>query len=217
MRTAYHEELARFAARLADLARLAESALGQATKALLDNDETRAGKVIREGGAIGKLHRLLDSDAVGLLARQQPVAGELRRIVAGLRMSGDLDRMGALARHVAELVEARYPAPVVPEALRPTVTTMGEVARQMAAQAREAMATEDAAAADRLDREDDEMDRLQQLLRQQLLGGEPPVGLGTAMDLALLGRYYERFADHAVSLAARVAFLAGQIQQDAEV
>jgi len=209
MRKAYHEELAHFLARLGDLARLAEGSMVQATTALLDNDLELARKVTGEEDSIGRLHRLLDSDAVGLLARQQPVATDLRTIVAGLRMSADLDRMGALARHVAEIVEQRHPRPVVPEPLRPTIAAMGEVARRMAARARDAMASTDAQAARELDHDDDEMDHLEPTLREQLLTGEPRVDLEAAMDLALIGRYYERFADHAVSLAGRVAFLAG--------
>ncbi|TVT15077.1 phosphate signaling complex protein PhoU, partial [Amycolatopsis rhizosphaerae] len=197
MRTAYHEELARFGARLGDLARLAETALGQATSALLDNDLSLARKVTADEGAITKLHHLLDAEAVTLLARQQPVAGELRTIVAGLRMSSDLDRMGAMARHVAELVELRHPDPVVPETLQPTVATMGEVARRMAARARQAMAAGDATALTRIARDDDEMDHLEAMLRRQVTHGDPRPSLDTAMDLALLGRYYQRFGDHA--------------------
>ena len=217
MRTAYHEELARFEARLGDLARLAETAMRQATDALLTTDRELASSVTAEEGSITRLHRLLDSDAVTLLALQQPVASELRTVVAGLRMSADLDRMGALARHVAETVQQRHVDPVLPEHLRPTAATMGEVAGRMAAKAREAMTTRDATAARRLERDDDEMDRLESLLRQQVLAGSPPVDLGTAMDVALLGRFYERFADHAVSLARRVAYLAGHAPEDVTV
>ena len=217
MRTAYHEELARFQTRLGDLARLAETAMRQATDALLNTDRDLARTVTGEEDDINRLHRLLDSDAVLLLALQQPVATELRTVVAGLRMSGDLDRMGALARHVAEVVQQRHPRPAVPEHLRSTLATMGEVACRMAAKAREAMATGDATAARRLDRDDDEMDRLEATLRQQVLAGEPPVDLDTAMDLALLGRFYERFADHAVSLTNRVAYLTGHAPRDLAV
>ncbi len=217
MRTAYHEELSRFGARLADLARLAESELGQATQALLDNDILLAGRVTGGAPTIVRLHHMLDDDAVRLLARQQPVATDLRTIVAGLRMSADLERMGTLAAHLADLVEQRHPNPVVPESLRPTVATMGDIARRMAASAREAMANQDRTAVDRLERDDDEMDRLQAMLARQVIDAQPPVGPQTAMDLALVGRYFERFADHTVSLARRVAFLAGELRQATSV
>lgn len=216
MRTAYHEELARFEARLGDLARLAETAMRQATDALLNTDRELASTVTGEEDTIARLHRLLDSDAVTLLALQQPVASELRTVVAGLRMSADLDRMGALARHVAEIVQ-RHADSVVPEPVRPTIATMGEVACRMAAKARAAMAARDATAARQLDQDDDEMDGLEAMLRQQVVAGKPPMDLDTAMDLALLGRFYERFADHAVSLTTRVAYLTGRASQDLTV
>lgn len=208
MRIAYHEELARFEARLGELARLAEAAIGQATDALINDDIELARAITGEKDGIKRLHGLLDSNAVTLLALQQPVASELRTVVAGLRMSAELDRMGALARHVAEIAEQRHPRPV-PEPLRPTVATMGRVARRMAAKARQAMAARDADAARDLDRDDDEMDRLEAMVRHQVLAADPPVDLDSAMDFALVARFYERFGDHTVSLADRVAYLAG--------
>ncbi|NKQ51834.1 phosphate signaling complex protein PhoU [Amycolatopsis sp. K13G38] len=217
MRTAYHEELARFHDRLGDLAGLAEGAIRQATQAVLDNDIDAARKLSAEEETISRLHRLLDADAVTLIARQQPVASELRTIVAGLRMSGDLDRMGALARHIAEIVQRRHPRAVVPEPLRALVAEMGETAQRMAAMARAAMASRDPAAAAELDRQDNEMDRLETTLAQRVIECTPPVEPATAMDLALIGRFYERFGDHAVALAARVAYLVGPVQEDLTV
>ena len=217
MRTAYHEQLASFEARLGDLARLAETAMRQATQALLDNDLDVARGVTGRTETIDRLHHLLDADAVKLLVLQQPVASELRTIVAGLRMGGDLDRMGALARHIAGIVERRHPHAAVPEPLRPVIAEMGAVARRMAAKAREAMANQDPTAASELDRQDNEMDRLETLLEQRVLGCEPPVGLTAAMDLALIGRFYERFADHVVALSARIAYVAGTSQDDVTV
>lgn len=217
MRTEYHEELAHFRGRLGDLAQLAETAIQQATQALLDNDIEAARGLTGQGETIARLHRLLDADAVTLIARQQPVASDLRTIVAGLRMSGDLDRMGALARHIAEIVERRHPNPPVPEALRSTIGEMGELAQRMAAKTREAMANQDPAAAGQLDEQDNAMDRLTATLEPLILACARPVTLTEAMDLALLGRFYERFADHAVALAARVAYLAGAPQEDLSV
>ncbi|TNC21308.1 phosphate signaling complex protein PhoU [Amycolatopsis alkalitolerans] len=217
MRTEYHEKLAQFQQRLGELARLAETAIGQATQALLNGDRELARTVTGGESAIMRLHRLLDTDAVNLLALQQPVASELRTVVAGLRMSADLERMGALARHVAEIVQQHETGPVVPDGVRPTLAAMGEVAGRMAADARKAMAARDATALRRLDRDDDEMDRLEAVVRQDVLAEVPPANLRTAMDLALLARFYERFGDHAVSLAKRVAYLAEHPAQDLTV
>ncbi|HET6502892.1 MAG TPA: phosphate signaling complex protein PhoU [Amycolatopsis sp.] len=206
MREAYHERLGEFRARISELAELAEIAMVEATTALLEDDFSRAAKVTGQEGFITEQHHQLDADALVLLAREQPVATDLRVVVAGLRMSSDLDRMGTLARHVAELVERRHPGKL-PEFAQPAVLTMGELARRMAAGAREAIAAVDAEAASRLARDDAGMDRLRAMLAQQTVRARPDTA--TAMDLALLGRYYERFADHAVSLARRVVFITG--------
>jgi phosphate transport system protein len=206
MREAYHERLGEFRARIGELAELAEIAMVEATTALLEDDFSRAEKVTGQKGFVTEQHHQLDADALVLLAREQPVATDLRVIVAGLRMSADLDRMGTLARHVAEIVERRHPGKL-PEFAQPAVLTMGELARRMAGAAREAIAAVDPGAAGRLAKDDAGMARLRAMLAQQTVRARPDTA--TAMDLALLGRYFEQFADHAVSLARRVAFITG--------
>lgn len=209
MRESYHAELAAFSGRLVDLARLAEGAMNRATTALVAGDVELARAVVAEEEAIVALHHRLDEEAVGILARQQPVATDLRTIVAGLRMSADLDRMGAMARHVAELVVRRAPRPALPSAVRPTVAAMGETAQRLVAKVRAAMSAGDTEAAHELERDDDEMDRLVSSLYRDLLCADLGLDVETVLELTLLGRHYERFADHAVSLARRVLFQAG--------
>ncbi|PXY36510.1 phosphate signaling complex protein PhoU [Prauserella flavalba] len=209
MREVYHEELSSFRARLVELTQSAHDALVRATRAVLDTDRELAELVIADDQTLAAEHHELDQRAIGLLARQQPVARDLRLIVAGLRMSADLARMGTLARHVAELAAQRYPSEVVPGSLRPTITAMGAVAGRLAGGARDAMLSWAPDAAAELDRDDDELDHLQALLYRQLLSGAEGVDIATAMDVTLLGRYYERYADHAVSLAKRVSYVAG--------
>ena len=209
MREMYDQELAEFHDRLADLAELVEAAMSKATAALLGNDLVLAREVIEGDEVVGDLHHELDQSAVELIARQQPVARDLRTIVAGLRMSADLQRMGRLAKHVAELVERRYPHQSIPSSLRPRIAAMGTVAVRIAGSAREAMLSGDADAAQKIERDDDEMDELQTGLYRQLIEGDDQADVETAVEVALLGRYYERFADHAVLLARRVAFAAG--------
>lgn len=208
MREAYHEELDRFRARIGRLAELSELALGEATRALLDGDGELATKVVGQEESITRQHHQLDHDAVSLLARQQPVARDLRVVVAGLRMSADLERMGMLARHVAEIACHRSPDSPLPELTRVTLGAMATVAVRMAAAARSAIAFEDPEAATKLSIEDDEMDRLRVLLGEQTR--QAGASTETAMDLALLGRFFERFADHTVSLARRVSFITGR-------
>jgi phosphate transport system protein len=207
MRKAYHEELDGFRAELVDMARLVGSAVAAATTALLDADLGVAENVIKADEDIDRLHHDLDERVVDLLARQAPVAGELRTTVAGLRISADLERMGDLARHIAKVARLRYPAAAVPDDLRPTVRTMGEVAERMAAKTADVIASRDTEMALELERDDDEMDRLHRSLFVFMLSQDWPHGVEAAVDITLIGRYYERFADHGVSVADRVVYL----------
>ncbi len=210
MREIFHRELDQLVEQLVEMTRLVDTAMYRATTALLDADLALAESVIAADAAVDGFHRDLDERALELIARQQPVAGDLRTILASLRMSADLERMGDLARHVAELARLRYPRSPVPPELRATVLEMGHVAQRIVAKAGSAIARRDARAALELDRDDDEMDLLHRTLYERLLDGSWTHGVEMAVDLALAGRYYERFADHAVSVARLVAFLVGE-------
>lgn len=209
MREAFHAELDGLGRQLATLAETADLAMRRASRALIDTDLAAAESVLAEECAVEAMHHELDEHAVSLLARQQPVATDLRTIVACLRMSADLQRMATLARHVAALVLRRHPEAVVPVELRLVIERMGEVAGRLVGKARAVLVSRDTDAALALEHDDDEMDRLQEDLYTQLASGQWHGRSRTAVDLALLGRYYERFADHAVSVARRIAFIAG--------
>ncbi|MFC4003881.1 phosphate signaling complex protein PhoU [Prauserella oleivorans] len=208
MREAYQEQLRKFAGRLAELTRLTDEAMQQATRAVTTDDLALAELVVRERKPISDLHHVLDEHALSILACQQPVATDLRTIIAGLRMSADLDRMGALAHHVGEIVVRRHPRRAVPDALRPTIRAMGGVAHQLVTKVGEAMVARDAAMALEIAQDDDAMDRLLHDLYRELTSGTRQPDVDTIMDLTLIGRYYERYADHAVSLGKRIAYLA---------
>lgn len=207
MRDAYHEELHSIGLDLVEMARLAGSAIGRATTALLDRDLELAESVITADDEIDALEHGLEQKAIGILVRQQPVATDLRLIVTSLRMSADLERAGDLARHVAKLARLRYPDPMVPPDLRATVLEMGQLAQRLIAKAGEVIITRDVEQAKQLESDDDEMDGLHRKVFQHLLDDRWEHGIETAVDITLLGRYYERFADHAVSVANRVVFL----------
>ena len=207
MRDAFHEELTRTREQLVEMTRLAGSAMSRATTALLDADLELAESVIAADEAIDRMQRELDQTALDLLARQQPVATDLRVLVTGLRMSADLERMGDLARHVAKVARRRYPESAVPPELRSTVLQMGQVAERIVAKAGSVIAVQDVAAAVQLEQDDDEMDSLHREVFAALLGGSWDHGIEAAVDVTLVGRYYERFADHAVSVAQRVVYL----------
>lgn len=207
MRDAYHEELHALSEQLVEMTRLVGSAINRASTALLDADLALAESVIAADDAVDALRDDLDKRAFDLLARQQPVASDLRMIVTSLRMSADLERMGDLARHVARVARRRYPESAVPASLRSTVVEMSQVAHRLVAKAGSIIASQDVAAALELDRDDDEMDRLHRALFTALLDPASPYGVEAAIDVTSVGRYYERFADHAVSVAHRVIYL----------
>ena len=199
MRDAFHEELDQISDKLVEMSRLTGSAMGRATIALLDADLELAESVIEADQAIDQMRRELDDTAVDLLARQQPVATDLRMVVTAMRMSADLERMGDLARHIAKVARLRYPESAIPATLRGTITEMGHAADKIVAQAGSIIAGKDVAAAVAL----------------ELMDHFWPHGIAAAVDVTLLARYYERFADHAVSVSRRVVYLVtGEWAQD---
>lgn len=207
MRDAFHDDLDAIGLSLVEMSQLANTAMVRATKAILEADLAIAEEVISEDERIDNLHHDLDTRTLTLLARQQPVAGDLRTIVASIRMSSDIERMGDLAHHIAKLARMRYPACAVPPELVFIIQEMGEVAQRIMTKTTGIISSRDTLAAVELEKDDDEMDKLHRKLFEFLLDDNWAHGIETAIDMTLLGRYYERYADHAVSVARRVYFL----------
>jgi phosphate transport system protein len=207
MREQFHEELEAISDVLVEMTRLVGSAVDRATTALLDADLALAETVIGADEAVDALQVQLEERSLALLARQAPVATDLRVVVTGLRMSADLERMGDLARHVAKLARMRYPESAIPAELRATILQMGQVAERIVAKTGSVIASRDLTVAGELETDDDVMDALHRDLFTVLLDDEWKHGIETSVDVTLCGRYYERFADHAVSVAQRVTFL----------
>ena len=189
------------------MAGLVKVAMNDATSALLTVDLNNAEKVIAADDVIDEIQHELDARTINLMARQQPVASDLRTLVTSLRMSADLERMGDLAHHVAKQARMRYPNSAVPAELVPTITAMGLVADKIIDKLSSVMEHRDTVRALEIETDDDEMDKLHRDLIGILLADNWPHGIETAIDMTLLGRYYERFADHAVSISRRVYFL----------
>ena len=207
MRDAFHDDLDAIGLSLVEMSQLANLAMARATKAILEADLAVAEEVISEDERIDNLHHDLDTRTLTLLARQQPVAGDLRTIVASIRMSSDIERMGDLAHHIAKLARMRYPAVAVPPELVSTIENMGKTAKKIIEKSTHVVKNQDLQAAIELETDDDEMDTLHRALFVALLDDSWSHGIETAIDMTLLGRYYERCADHAVSIARRVYFL----------
>lgn len=208
MREAYHKELAAIGDGLVDMTRQVASAMSRATHALLEADERTALAVVEGDRAVDRRRQELEDRAVALLARQQPVATELRILVTALRMGAEVERSGDLARHVAELARMRHPVSAVPVELRGTVRDMGALAYQLMSRAADVIASRNPEEAARLQQADDQMNQLHRAVFARLGEADWPHGIETAVDVALTARYYERYADHAASLAGRVVYLA---------
>lgn len=207
MRDSYHEDLGHITERLVEMTRLVSGAMLRATGALLDADLALAEAVIVADETIDAVYRDVEDSAFELLARQGPVARDLRTVVTSLRMVADLERSGDLALHIAKLARRRYPASAVPPELRATILEMGQVAERITAKCGSVIALRDVEQAAELERDDDVMDELHRTLFATMLADDWPYGVEVAIDIALAGRYYERFADHAVSVARRVVYL----------
>jgi phosphate transport system protein len=206
MRTMYHEELSALSAQVGDMCALAADAMERATQALLSADLSIAEQVIADHEHIVALSKRTEASAIKLLALQQPVAGDLRTIVSTIHVGADIERMGALAVHVARISRLRHPQCALPDDVRDCFAEMGTRAVSLARAARHVLLSGDPDKAARLRDEDDAVDAEHRHLFSLLIDHEWQDGVCSAVDVALLGRFYERFADHAVEIGKRVVF-----------
>jgi phosphate transport system protein len=207
MREEFQADLNEVSRLLVTMAEAVRAALRKATAALLTADLKAAESVIERDVEIDKIYAQVETKVADTIARQAPVAGDLRMVITALHISADLERMGDLAEHVAKTAKRRHPSPAVPAELRPVFKDMAEVADQMAEKIAILLGKPDAAQAAALEGADDAMDELERRLFQVLLDDDWPYGAETAIDGALLGRFYERYADHAVNIGEQLVFL----------
>jgi phosphate transport system protein len=207
MRDDFHHELARVGSSLVTMAKAVREAMRQASTALLTADHTVAQQVTVRDAEIDVLERVVDDRVFDLIARHQPIAAELRMALTALQAAADLERMGDLAAHVARATLRRHPAPAVVPELTEMFRAMSTVSDELAGKIVAALANRDAELAAQLDGDDDAMDQLHRQLFNVMLSPEWPLGIEAAVDGALLGRYYERYADHAVNIGHHVIVL----------
>ncbi|HWJ82913.1 MAG TPA: phosphate signaling complex protein PhoU [Nocardioides sp.] len=207
MREAFQDELDAIFSDLAGICGRVEEQVRLATTALMEGDSAVAEQVISADVEIDAARERVEENAFSLLSLQSPVAGDLRTVVAALRIVTDLERMGDLSVHVAKIARLRVPELAVPEPVRPTIARMAEVAEGMVCKLHAVITGRDAEQARAMAEMDEEMDQLRRVSFTQLLGDEWSHGVEAAVDVALLGRYYERIADHAVSIAKRVVYV----------
>lgn len=216
MRQSYHEALSAVVTDLVTMTDLVQKAVQSATTALLDADLATAERVISEDSRLDALHDDLENRCFTLLARQAPVAGELRTLVAALRMVADLARMGDLSAHIAKIARMRYPRHAVPEAMVGNFERLARVAAEMVQMAGSTLKERNVLDAEKMADHDEEADDLRAMQFRQVLADDWPYGVEAAVDVALLGRYYERIADHAVLMGSRVIYLVTGLHPEGE-
>ena len=207
MRDAYQAQLVDLADGLADMCELVAQAMAKATRSLLEVDLRLAEQVISDDARVDELRAAAEEKAFALLALHAPVATDLRIAVSAIHGAADIERMGDLALHVAQAARRRYPQPVLPDEVAPYFTEMGRVGVALARKAAHVIRTRDLAAATQLERDDDAMDDLHRHMFTVLMNRNWRHGIGPAVDITLLARYYERYADHAVAVARRVVYV----------
>jgi len=208
MREVFQQELREVQERLVEISTLVATSMDNATRAFTESNVSLAEQVIAEDSKIDVAAAELDELAINILARQQPVARDLRIVVSALRISASLERMGDMAEHIAQLARYRFPEKVVPKSLRPTFAEMGQIDVQMARMIIELLQTEDVAIAEAIRNEDDKVDALHLSVFDKVLGETWKGQAVDTVDATLASRYHERFADHAVSIAKKVQYLA---------
>ena len=206
MRDAFHDELDEIGAGVIEMTRLVAVAMEQATGALLDADLARAERVIDADTKVDALRGDLEERAFQMIARQQPVATDLRVLITTLHLVADLERMGDLALHVAKIARLRFPEAAVPEEARDVIAQMGEVAQSLVHKVADVVDGRDISLAHAIEAEDDSMDALRRKLFTLVLSPRWSHGTEAAIDMTLLGRYAERYAAHAVAVARRTIF-----------
>lgn len=206
MRATFHAGLDEFMSELTTMVRLAGHMMTNASIALHQNDLALARLVIADRDRITAMYNVMERRCVILLALQAPVAGDLRVVVAALRALGHVQRMGDLARHVAVIARIKPANPMTAGKVRPMLARMSLLASQLAADAATAIEHQDPLSGCRLAVADDEVDALLRHLLSILFAADWSHGAERAVDAALIGRYYERFGDHAVAIARGVCY-----------
>jgi len=208
MREVFQQELREVQDRLVEIATLVAASIENATRAFNESNVALAESVIEDDDKIDLAAVELDELAINILARQQPVARDLRIVVSALRISASLERMGDMAEHIAQLARYRYPDKVIAKGLRSTFKDLGALDVKIAGMLVELLTTQDLTIAERIRDEDDKVDALHLSVFDKVLGETWKGAAVDTVDATLASRYHERFADHAVSIAKKVQYLA---------
>lgn len=207
VRKVFQAELHQVGEELIQIATLVQQALGSARTAFLDADIQVAEEVISNDARIDFLQNDLDERSIDILALQSPVASDLRMIVGALRMSASLERMGDLARHLAQLARLRFPEPVLPEAMRGHFEEMFDIDARLVERVISVLEDRDISEADQIFALKSELNLKHQQVFEMLADPDWDSSVPTAVDVTLASRYLERIGDHGVSVARKVSYL----------
>jgi phosphate transport system protein len=204
MRANFEEDLKGLDNELQHITTLVLKSVTHATESLLFADREIAERVIESDVLINDLTSALEERCILITALQNPVASDLRSVLGALKMTTSLERMGDLAVHIAKAARLRYPSKAIPEELVDTFRSMGHFAEKIVEQTHKVLATRDLNVAKEIEASDDKLDEIHRELFRIVLSPDWKHGVEAAVDVTLLSRYYERFGDHAVSVARRV-------------
>lgn len=216
MREVFQTQLKEVQDRLVEIARDATRIMEQASKAFVTSDVTLADQALASADAIHEKALSLDESVIKILARQSPVSRDLRILVSALRISASLERMGALAGHIAQIARFRYPGSAIPAALLPTFQEMGKLDIELGKKVVKLLQNTDVDLAKEIQAEDARVDELHRNVFDVVLGDDWKENAMFTVDVTLASRYHERFADHVVDISAKVSYLTTGAWNDAE-
>lgn len=207
MRTLFNSEMSELAEDLVSMSRHVLVAITDATEALLTENLELAQRVIAADAKLDDIENTVDERCVLLIAQQQPVGLDLRTIIASLRISASLERMGDLAQHLAETARRAYPESAIPASHREIFEGMAVAAKRAAEEVVALLEHRDLNVAAGIVSDDDTLDDLHAAAYSSLFDGTYSGTTQETLDISLLARYFERFGDHAVGVSRRIVYL----------
>jgi phosphate transport system protein len=216
MREVFQTELKEVQTRLVEIAKDSTHVMELASAAFLNSDVTLADQAIASADAINEKALSLDESVIRILARQSPVSRDLRILVSALRISASLERMGALAGHIAQIARFRYPGSAIPSALVPTFAEMGKLDLELGKKVIKLLENTDVDLAKEIQAEDERVDELHRKVFDVVLADDWKENAVFTVDVTLASRYHERFADHVVDISSKVSYLTTGSWNDAE-
>lgn len=206
-REVFQQELREVQERLVEIATDVTRIMQSASHAFTKSDVALADQAISLAELTGDKALALDELVIRILARQSPVARDLRILVSALRISASLERMGALAGHIAQIARFRYPGSAIPESLRATFVEMGVLDLALANKIVKLLADPDVDVARSIQAEDERVDELHRQVFDTVLGDDWKENAVFTVDVTLASRYHERFADHVVDISSKLSYL----------